>query len=91
MDYRRHSNGWLTFLEHWWFAFMAIAAIAASQGLSFFSRLSGAPWIWCYGLALIVAGIGVSLIFYAKLPLYRWVFNCIFGESGDGRKMEAEK
>ena len=71
MEYRSKSNGLLTFIEHWWFLSIAIIAILASQVLSFFTRLSGTPWIWCYGIGLAIAAVGVSLIFYAKLPLYR--------------------
>jgi len=71
MDTHRQSNGLLTFLEHYWFLGIAVSALVASQLLSFFSRLTGTPWIWCYAVALAVAGVGVTLIFYAKLPLYR--------------------
>ncbi len=71
MDYRSKSNGLQTFLEHWWFLLMAVVAILTTQILMFFTRLSGTPWIWCYGTGLAVAAVGVFLIFYAKLPLYR--------------------
>ena len=71
MDTHPQSNGWQTFLEHYWFLAMAIFAVLASQLLSFFSRLTGTPWIWCYGGGLFVAGVGVTLIGYSKLPLYR--------------------
>ena len=71
MEHRKQSNGLQTFLEHWWFAPIAVVAIVASQILTFFSRLTGTPWIWCYAISLAVAGVGVSLVFYAKLPLYR--------------------
>ena len=71
MDTHRQSNGLLTFLEHYWFLGIAITAVLASLILSFFSRLTGTPWIWCYAVALVVAGVGVTLIFYSKLPLYR--------------------
>lgn len=71
MDYDRKSNGLLTFLEHWWFLSVAVVALLASQAFVFFSRLTGTPWLWCYGVALVVAAVGVALIFYAKLPLYR--------------------
>ena len=71
MDYQRQSNGWMTFFEHYWFLVIAVSALVASQLLSFFSRLTGTPWIWCYALALVVAGLGATLIFYSKLPLYR--------------------
>jgi hypothetical protein len=71
MEHRSQSNGLQTFLEHWWFLLLAVVAILASQVLEFFTRLSGTPWICCYGIGLAVAAVGVSLIFYAKLPLYR--------------------
>ena len=70
MDYQRQSNGLLTFLEHWWFLSIAVSAFVASEVLSFFTRLNGIPWICCYAIALFVAGAGVALIFYSKLPLY---------------------
>jgi hypothetical protein len=71
MDTHRQSNGLQTFLEHYWFLVIAISALVASQLLSFFTRLTGTPWIWCYGVGLFVATVGVALIFYSKLPLYR--------------------
>jgi hypothetical protein len=75
MDYDRRSNGLMTFLEHWWFLGIPFIGILASQLFAFFSRLTGTRWLWCYGVALVVAAVGVALIFYAKLPLYRqWRF-----------------
>ena len=71
MDTHRQSNGLQTFLEHYWFLTIGVSAVLASLVLGFFSRLTGTPWIWCYAVALLFAGIGVSLIFFAKLPLYR--------------------
>src|ERR1044071_3181596 len=71
MDTHRQSNGLQTFLEHYWFLVIAVSAFASSLVMSFFSRLAGTSWIWCYGAALFVAGVGVALIFYSKLPLYR--------------------
>ncbi len=71
MDYQRQSNGWMTFLEHYWFLVIVVSALVASQLLSMFTRLSGTPWIWCYGVGLFAATVGVALIFYSKLPLYR--------------------
>jgi hypothetical protein len=71
METNKDSNGLRTFLECWWFALMAVTAFLAMEVLEFFTRLTGAPWIWCYGVGLAVAVVGVSLIFYAKLPLYR--------------------
>lgn len=71
MDTHRQSNGLQTFLEHYWFLTIGVSALIATVVLSFFSRLTGMPWIWCYAVALVVAALGVSLIFYSKLPLYR--------------------
>jgi hypothetical protein len=71
MEHRNQSNGWQTFLEHWWFVLMPAIAFLMTQFLEFFTRLTGTPWIWCYGIGLAVAAVGTSLIFYAKLPLYR--------------------
>ena len=81
MDYQRNSNGLVTFLEHWWFLVVAVIAVLASKALVFFTRLTGTTWIWCYGTALFVAAIGVALIFYAKLPLYRQRRFFTFGSS----------
>jgi hypothetical protein len=71
MENRRTSNGWQTFIEHWGIALTAVIAVVGSQLLMFFTHLSGAPWIWCYSIAVLVGGVGVALLFYAKLPLYR--------------------
>ena len=71
MDTRRQSNGWLTFLEHYWFLVVGVSAVLASVVLSFFSRLTGTPWIWYYAVGLFVAAVGVAFLFYSKLPLYR--------------------
>jgi hypothetical protein len=71
MDYHRESNGWMTFLEHWWFLVVAVVGFVASQIITFFAKLTGTPWIWCYGVSLVIAAAGVALLFYAKVPLYR--------------------
>jgi len=71
MDYRRQDNGLLTFLEHWWFLVVVVAVFLASEVPTFFTTLSGTPWIWCYGVNLAVALMGIALVFYAKVPLYR--------------------
>jgi len=71
MDQHRDSNGLQTFLEHWGLLVIAVIAVLVSQVLIFFTRLSGAPWIWCYVLGLVVAALGIALLFYAKLALYR--------------------
>lgn len=60
-------------IDHWvmvWGMFViALIAILQAVLLSFISSPTGA--IWCYITALGVAALGVSLIAYAKLPLYR--------------------
>ena len=71
MDTHRQSNGLQTFLEHWGFLLMAIVGLLSAQVFMFFTRLTGTPWIWCYGVGLLVAAVGVALLFYSKLPLYR--------------------
>src|SRR6266536_3908774 len=89
MDTHRQSNGLLTFLEHWWFLSVAIIALLTSQLLTFFTRLTGTRWIWCYAVALAVAAVGVSLIFYAKIPLYRQRRFFTFGSGAlpEGRRL----
>lgn len=48
-----------------------MVALLTTQLLDFFSKLKGATWIGFYFLGLFIATVGVSLVFYAKLPLYR--------------------
>jgi len=88
MDDRSENNGLQTFLEHWWFLPLAIIAILVSLVLNFFTRLSGTPWIWCYGISLAIATVGVSLIFYAKIPLYQQRRFLTFGSQAlpEGRR-----
>lgn len=71
MDTHGQSNGLQTFVEHYWFLVIGVSAVVGSQFLSLFSRLTGTPWIWCYAVGLFVAVVGVTLVFYSKLPLYR--------------------
>ena len=71
MDYQRRSNGVMTFLEHWGFLLIAVIALLTLQLLTFLTELAGTRWIWCCAISLAVAVVGVSLIFYAKIPLYR--------------------
>jgi hypothetical protein len=71
MDYRRQSNGLVTFLEHWWLLLVAVVALLTTQLLTFLTRLAGTRWVWCYAIGLAVAAVGLSLIFHAKIPLYR--------------------
>ena len=70
MEHSRQSKGLRTFLEHS-FLLIPIVALFAAQVLMFLTRLSGARWMWCYVIALTVAAVGVALVFYGKLPLYR--------------------
>ena len=71
MEYRSHSNGLQTFLEHWGIFVIAVVAVLALRVFTFFAGLTGMPWICCYSIGLGAAAFGVALIFYAKLPLYR--------------------
>ena len=71
MDYRSQSNGLQTFLEHWGFLLTAFVAILASQVLMFFTRLTGAPWIWFFVASFALLIVGGCLIGYAKFPVYR--------------------
>jgi len=71
MDHRRDDNGLLTFIEHWGFFLAALIIFVAFQLLNFFTKLSGISWIWTYAIALGIAGIGSTLVFYSKLSLYR--------------------
>ncbi len=89
MEYQRQSNGLVMFLEHWWFRIVAIVALLSSQLLTFFMRLNGARWLWCYAIGLAVAAVGVSLIFYAKVPLYRQRRFFTFGSGAlpEGRRL----
>ena len=43
MEYRSHSNGLQTFLEHWGLFLGALVAFLASQVSLFFMQLSGTP------------------------------------------------
>src|SRR5437899_8419930 len=71
MDYRKQSNGLLTFLEHWNILIVAVAALVAWQVLDFFRRLSGAPWLWFFAASFAFMILGGGLIAYAKFPVYR--------------------
>jgi hypothetical protein len=89
MDYQGESNGWVTFAEHYWFLIMAASAILVLQGLNVFQRLTGTRWIWCYVVALSFAGVGVLLIFVAKLPLYRQHRFFTFGSAALPERLRA--
>jgi hypothetical protein len=71
MEYRRTSNGWRTFLEHCGFTSVALVAIAATMILTFFSNLSGQPWIDVFIASMVLLIAGAGLILYAKIPAYR--------------------
>ena len=71
MEHRSHSNGLQTFLEHWGFLVIAVVAFLASQVLMFFTRLTGAPWIWFFVASFALMFAGGGLIGYAKFPVYR--------------------
>jgi hypothetical protein len=62
------ADQWLTV---WGGFVMLFVMVVTSEVFRFFSRLTGTPWIWCYFIGLAIATLGVSLLFYAKLPLYR--------------------
>ena len=62
------ADQWITV---WGIFVFAVVGILTSQLLFFFSQLTGTRWIWCYGIGSVIAALGVALIFYAKLPLYR--------------------
>jgi hypothetical protein len=71
MDYRRKSNGWLTFLEHWNLVLVVIVAFAFIKVLDFFTELNGQRWIYFFIASNCLLIIGAGLILYAKLPVYR--------------------
>jgi hypothetical protein len=55
----------------WGLLTIALVGVGTTWVLNFSMRLTGMPWIWCYLMGIGVAALGVSLLFYAKLPLYR--------------------
>ena len=67
MDYDRRHNGWLTFNEHLWLPFIAIAVICSS----FLSNLHGEQWIRFFVASFTLMILGGSLVGYAKFPVYR--------------------
>jgi len=71
MDTHRQSNGLQTFLGHWGFLLAAVVAILASQVLMFFTRLTGARWIWVFVASFALLIVGGCLIGYSKFPVYR--------------------
>jgi hypothetical protein len=60
MDTQRESNGWQTFLEHWWFLSIAVVAFLSSQLLLFFMRLT------------VRDGFGAAELLW-PLPLLVWL------------------
>jgi hypothetical protein len=55
----------------WGLLTIALVGIFTTCVLNFFTRLTGMPWIYCYFIGIGIAALGVGLLFYAKLPLYR--------------------
>jgi hypothetical protein len=55
----------------WGLVTLALVATFTTWLLNFFTQLTGLPWTCCYFIGIGVAAVGVSLIFYAKLPLYQ--------------------
>jgi len=49
----------------------AVVCIITARLLDFITLLTGVLWICCYVIGIGVGAVGVGLIFYAKLPLYR--------------------
>ena len=66
----------------WGLLAVAVVGIVTSWALNFFTRLTGMPSICAYFIGIGVAALGVSLIFYAKLPLYRERRFFTFGPGG---------
>ena len=62
------ADQWFTI---WGMLMMVVPLALISQLFPVFSRLGGAPWMWAYFAGLVIGGLGISLIFYAKVPLYR--------------------
>jgi hypothetical protein len=62
------ADQWLTFWC-WWV--IAIIGLVTTRIFFFFRGLTGTEWICCYIIALSIAAVGASLIFIAKIPLYR--------------------
>jgi hypothetical protein len=54
-----------------WVPVALIGSVLGSNALFWFRRLTGIPWLWCYGVALSLGVLGIGLLFYAKLPLYQ--------------------
>ena len=71
MEYQNKTNGLQTFLEHSSFLVTALIAVVASVILTFFSSLSGMPWIYFFVAGMILLVLGAALIVWAKLPAYR--------------------
>ncbi len=63
------ADQWLNLLGPLVCALVGVIGLTAIPLYHFFSGLTGRQWIWCYGVAVVVAAVGLSLIFYAKLPL----------------------
>jgi hypothetical protein len=55
----------------WGLVTLAVVGVLVTRVLDFFERLSGMPWILGFFISIGVSALGISLIFYAKFPLYR--------------------
>jgi hypothetical protein len=71
MDYRKQTNGWRTFQEHWSISFVGFTALVTSLVIGFFMRLNGTPWIGFLIASFAFMTLGGGLITYAKLPVYQ--------------------
>lgn len=71
MDYQKQSNGWQTFLAHWWLPLLAAVAWLATQVLDFFTQLNGTRWIDFFVAAFGLMLLGGGLIVRARYPVYR--------------------
>jgi hypothetical protein len=71
MEHRSHSNGWLTFLEHWWPLLAGIAVFLTTTTLDFFTGMGVVVWVWFFMASFGLMVAGASLIIRAKLPVYR--------------------
>jgi hypothetical protein len=71
MEHERHSNGWVTFLEHWGMLLTVLIAVIASQLFMFFINLSGTQWIYFFVAGFVLLFSGAALVVYAKFPVYR--------------------
>ena len=71
MEYKRHTYGGRTFIEHCGFSLIALTAIIGSWILMFLSHLTGQSWINFFVADMALLLSGTILIAYAKLPAYQ--------------------